>query len=222
MDVVHAVDDDAAHLLEALERPHGRDRVALHEDVAVGEELDGLERRAVRADDALAALDKALLVADQARNLDDIARDAVLQDLERLRRGHATREQLEQVTALEHDIRVPRLARRPHSHPALHQVQLARQPVRVQRRRDAAPLGAQVRLAVLGEEERKGRFVEEGLVLPRRRGVEWLDLPAAGVSYRTEQQGTIVLLTGQCRPCPRLQVSLRFHFRQQHSRLSFL
>lgn len=40
--VLHAVDNNLAHLLEALVPAHGRDRVALHEDVTLREELDGL------------------------------------------------------------------------------------------------------------------------------------------------------------------------------------
>lgn len=165
VDVVHAVDDDPAHLLEALEAAHRGDRVALHEDVAVCEELDGLEGRAVRADDALAALDKALLVTHEAGDLDHIARHVVLEHLERLRGRDTTREQLEQVAALEDDIRVPRLAGRAHRHAALHQVQLACQAEVVERLGHCAPNGAEVRLPVLGEQEREGRLFKERLVL---------------------------------------------------------
>lgn len=43
MYVLHAVDYDPADLLQRLEGAHSRDCVALNEDVAVGEELDGLD-----------------------------------------------------------------------------------------------------------------------------------------------------------------------------------
>ena len=54
------------------------DRVALHQHVAVGEQLDGLERGAVRADEACASLHKARLVPHHAADLQDLARDVVL------------------------------------------------------------------------------------------------------------------------------------------------
>lgn len=107
MDVLHAVDDDLAHLLEALVPAHGRDRVALDEDVALREELDGLrvceeedqlvsessggrargthlEGGPARAEDALPPLDKALVVADDVADLDNVAVHAVLEDADRL------------------------------------------------------------------------------------------------------------------------------------------
>lgn len=43
MHILHAVDNDPPDLFERLERAHGRDGVSLHEDIAVGEELDGLQ-----------------------------------------------------------------------------------------------------------------------------------------------------------------------------------
>jgi hypothetical protein len=45
VDVVHAVDDNTPDLLETLVRAHGGDGVPLHEDVTVGEELNGLGGR---------------------------------------------------------------------------------------------------------------------------------------------------------------------------------
>lgn len=42
VDIVHAVDNDASDLFEALVGAHGGDSVALDEDVAVCEQLDGL------------------------------------------------------------------------------------------------------------------------------------------------------------------------------------
>ncbi|KAF4126568.1 Zinc-binding dehydrogenase [Geosmithia morbida] len=89
VDVCHAVLDDAAYLLEALVGPHGRDGVAVDEDVGLGQELEGLEGRAVGAQDALSALDEALLAVDQVADLDDVARHAVVQDLDGLRGRHA-------------------------------------------------------------------------------------------------------------------------------------
>lgn len=100
VDVLHAVLDDAAHLLEALVGPHDGDGAALHEDVGLGEQLEGLEGRAVGAEDALAALDVALLVADQVADLDDIACDAVVEDLESLRRGDTSGQELDEVAGV--------------------------------------------------------------------------------------------------------------------------
>jgi hypothetical protein len=49
VNVVHAVLDDVADLLETLVGPHDRDGVTLHQHVALGQQLDGLERRSVGA-----------------------------------------------------------------------------------------------------------------------------------------------------------------------------
>lgn len=177
MDVVHAVEHDPAHLLETLIAPHRRHRVPLHEHIAVRKQLDSLERAPSRTDDALAALHETLLVAHNARDLDHVASHAVLKHLERLRGGHTTREELEQVARLEDDIGVPGLAGGAHGHLALDEVELARKAVAVERGGDTAPYGAQVGLAVLGEEEGEGRLLEEGLVRALGRRRHRLDLP---------------------------------------------
>ena len=126
VEVVHAVLDELAHLLEALVVAHARDRVALHEDVAPGEQLNGLEGGPVWSEQPVAPLDVALLVAAQAANLDDVARHVILEDAHRLLQRHAPREQLDHVARLEDGKRVPRLARRRDGHGALDEVELAR------------------------------------------------------------------------------------------------
>ena len=75
------------HLLEPLEVPHGRHCVALHQDVAAGEQLQSLEGGAVGPNQALPPLHKLLLVANHAANLDDVTLHLVLQHLERLQGG---------------------------------------------------------------------------------------------------------------------------------------
>ena len=49
------------HLLETLEGAHGGHRVALHQDVAAGEQLQSLQRRAVGPQQPLPPLHKLLL-----------------------------------------------------------------------------------------------------------------------------------------------------------------
>ena len=100
MYIGHSVLDNPPHGLQPLERPHGRDRVALHQDVALGQQLEGLQRRPVRPEDPLPPLDKALLVPHQVADLDDVGRHAVVQDLDRLRRRHGAGEQLDQVACV--------------------------------------------------------------------------------------------------------------------------
>ena len=80
MDVVHRVHHDSPDLFEALIGPQGRDGVALDEHVAVGEQLDGLQGRAVGADETLTAFYEALFVADQPVDLDHVRRDVVLEN----------------------------------------------------------------------------------------------------------------------------------------------
>lgn len=70
----------AAHLLDALERAHRGDRVAVHEHVALRQQLDRLERRAVGPDEPVAPLDESLLGADEVANLDYVALHVVLED----------------------------------------------------------------------------------------------------------------------------------------------
>lgn len=57
----------------------------LHQDVALREQLDGLERAALGAQQALPALHKLSLVANQAADLDDVTLHVVLEHSQRLR-----------------------------------------------------------------------------------------------------------------------------------------
>lgn len=180
VDVAHAVLDDAAHLLEPLVGPHDGDGVAVHQNVRLREELERLERRAVRAEDALAALDEAVLVADQVADLDDVAGHAVLEDLDGLRRGDAARQQLDEVAGVEDGGRVKRLARRLDHHGTLHQVQRAGDAVLLERLGDERPRLLEVDFAVLGEERHEGRLFGKcaaSIVL----GLELLNLPLVDI-----------------------------------------
>lgn len=82
VDVVHAVDNDPAHLLQALVGPHARDSVTLDHDVALGEQLHGFEGRAVGSQKALAAFDESLLVAHNVADFDNVASNPVLKNLQ--------------------------------------------------------------------------------------------------------------------------------------------
>lgn len=76
-----------SHLLQARIRSNGRHGIPLDQNVTVGEQLDGLQRAALGADDALPALDEALAVANHRADLDDVAGDVVLQHADGLESG---------------------------------------------------------------------------------------------------------------------------------------
>lgn len=76
--VAHAVLDDFARLAEPAVRADGGHRVPLNEHVAAGEQLDRLERRARRPDEARAPAHEALALRDEPVQLDHVARDVVL------------------------------------------------------------------------------------------------------------------------------------------------
>lgn len=59
----------------------------MHHYVCLREEFERFERRAVLAEDSLASLDEAFLVADHGADLDDVAGHAVFEDLDCLRGG---------------------------------------------------------------------------------------------------------------------------------------
>ena len=101
MDVIHCVLDYSSNLFETLEGAHYRDGVAVHHYVSLSEELERFERRAVLAEDSLASLDEALLVADHGADLDDVAGHAVFEDLDRLRGGDRAGEELDEVSGVE-------------------------------------------------------------------------------------------------------------------------
>ncbi len=180
VDVGHAVLDDAPHLLEALVGPHDGHGVAVHENVRLGQQLERLEGRAVRAEDALAALDEAVLVADEVADLDDVARDAVVEDLDGLRRGHAAGQQLDEVAGVEDGGRVKGLAGRLDHHRALDQIQGAGDAVAFERLGNQRPGLLQVHFAVLGKQRHEGRLLSKGaagIVL----GFELLNLPLVNI-----------------------------------------
>lgn len=69
---------EACHEKKTLENKHTKKRT--------NRKPDDLEGGALRADEALSALDELLLVADKTADLDDVARHLVIHDAARLRR----------------------------------------------------------------------------------------------------------------------------------------
>lgn len=84
-----------------------------------------LERATVRPDDALPTLDEALLVADHAADLDNIARDAVFEHSCSVIYCDAAGKELDQVASLEEDVRVVRFRGCLDCHRALDKVERA-------------------------------------------------------------------------------------------------
>lgn len=84
VDVVHAIFDDSSHFFQALVSSHGADRVALHEDIGVGEQLQGFESGPVGPEKTLTTLHESFFVSDQVSNFDHIASSIVLKDFDSL------------------------------------------------------------------------------------------------------------------------------------------
>jgi hypothetical protein len=95
-----------------------------------------------------------------------------------LRRGDTSSQQLQQVSSLENDVRVPGLPRGLHGHSPLYQIQLARETVRLEGRSDLRPDRTEVWFSVFREEEGERGFLEERLVLIGSGLGHGVDLPA--------------------------------------------
>ena len=174
VDVGHAVGHHAADFFEARVRPHGGDGVALHQDVGAGQQLERFQRRAVGPQDPLPPLDEAVLVPHQVPELDNVGCDAVVEDLDGLRRGHGPRQELDEVPRFEDGGWVEGFARCAHRHRAFDQIEGACDVVGGERARDEWPGGFEVGLAVFGKESCKGRFLGEGAgwVIGRVKGLD--------------------------------------------------
>jgi hypothetical protein len=97
----------------------------LHENIALGQQLQSLECRTVRTQKTLAALDKALLVPHNPTDLDDVRLHVVIQDLQRLLHGDTTSQELDEITGLNDDVGISGLAGGLHGHGTFDEVKLA-------------------------------------------------------------------------------------------------
>lgn len=161
MDVLHAVQHNAAHFFQTLVRAHGTHRIALNQHIAPCEKLDGLQRATIRTDDALPSLHKTLLVAHNVPNFDDIARHVVLQDLDGLCKRDAAAQQLDQVTRTQDDVRIKSLPGGAHRHGSLNKIQCTGDAMLVQSRGNMAPDFTKILFTVLGEKRRKTALFQE-------------------------------------------------------------
>ena len=116
MDVLHAVHDDFAHLLEALVAPHHGNGVALDEDVARRQKLQRFEGLSLVPHKPLPPLHETLAVTHDAADLDDVALAIIVKNAQRLLHRDRAREELDEVARLDDDVRIHCLARCPHRH----------------------------------------------------------------------------------------------------------
>ena len=165
--VLHAVLDDLSYHLEPLPATHAGHSVALHQDVTVREHLDCLQGAPIGPDEPLPTLNVSLLVPNHPSNLYHVALHVVLQDLQRLGGGNRARQELNEVTRFDDDVRIERLSRGAHGHGTLHEVELARDAAFLQRAGHRGPHLPQVLLAVLGKQRGERRLFQEtvGIVI---------------------------------------------------------
>ncbi len=81
-----------------------------------------LQRAPVWTDNSLPPLDKALLIPDNVTNLDNIAGNVVVQNLDSLSYGHSSGKELDHITSFQDDVRVVCFSRCPHSHRTMDEV----------------------------------------------------------------------------------------------------
>ena len=117
MDVAHAVLHDTHHSLDVLVVTHGAHGVALHQDVAIGQEFESFQSLAVWSDQTLPSLDELFLVAYEATDFDDFCEHAIIfDDLDCLLKGHRPGKQFDQIACLNDLVRVPRVSCRSDDH----------------------------------------------------------------------------------------------------------
>ena len=110
--IVHRVDDDFSDDLEISEMTHGRDSVALDQNVAIRQQLESLERFAVRSDQTLAPLDKFLFITNKSTDFDNLYKHLVVfHNFDRFREGYRPSQQFDEVAGSDDRIRVPCLTR---------------------------------------------------------------------------------------------------------------
>lgn len=106
MDVGHAVIHHPPNFFQALVRSHCADSVALHEYVAAGQQLEGLQGGAIGTEDSLPSFDEAVFVRDLVPDLDDVAGHTVFEDFDGLWGGDAAGEEFDKVSSVENGCRV--------------------------------------------------------------------------------------------------------------------
>jgi len=78
MHILHAINNDAVHVLEILKFTHRRNCVTLHQNIAIGQELKSFQSHAFGTDQSLATLNKFVATAHNVANLNDFAEHFVV------------------------------------------------------------------------------------------------------------------------------------------------
>mmetsp|Transcript_1150 Transcript_1150/g.2073 ORF Transcript_1150/g.2073 Transcript_1150/m.2073 type:complete len:277 (+) Transcript_1150:848-1678(+) len=129
VNILNAVLHNSPHNLQAFIRTHRRDRVSLNENVAVCQQLQGLQSGSIRSYEPLAPLDELVGISDKAAYFDDVTVDIVVQNLQCLRCRDTSRQQLYQVPCFDNNVGVVSLPSSKHRHGALNKIELASDPV---------------------------------------------------------------------------------------------
>ena len=162
MYIIHTIHHHLPHLLQAPIAAHDRDGTSLDQDEAAGQQLKGLQCCAIRAKEPLPPLDKALLVPDQAANLDDVARNVVVVHYAHsLLDRDGAGDELDEVAGAQDGGGVPGLAGGLDGERALDSVELRVDSVLVACPLHQRPARLDVHLAVLWEQDRERRLLEQ-------------------------------------------------------------
>ena len=151
VDVVQTVLHDPPYLGEALVGSHHADGAAVNENVRVCQQLQGLDGVSTGAQYALTSLDELFFTTDEVSDLDDIASDPVLEDLNGLGSGNAASKQLDEVSGFENCGRIVCLECCLDRHASLDEVERACDAMDSQGLGDLGPGGLEVDLTILGK-----------------------------------------------------------------------
>jgi hypothetical protein len=151
MHVGHGILNNPAYRLQPFPVAHGCYGVALNKDESLRQQLKSLERASVRPKNALPPFHEAVLVRHEVPYLDDVARNVVLENLESLRCGHRSGQQLDEISGVEYGGGVVCLQGGEDSHATLCKIELASDALFCQGGRYDLPARSEVLFPVLGE-----------------------------------------------------------------------
>lgn len=160
--VLECVEDDLPDVLEGLEVSHGGHCVALHEDVALSQQFQRLQRHAVRPDQPLPPLHKTLLVTHDAPDFYNVAKHiVVVQNFHCLLVRDATGQQFNKVPRPDYGIRVPCLPSSFNYHRTFDEVKLSYDLKLRQLFLGKGPYFLKVFLPILREQDGEGGFLKQ-------------------------------------------------------------
>lgn len=163
MNIFHGVFYYLSHLLHTFVGSQRRNSLTLNHDVAVSEQLDGLQSTSIWPNKPLPPLDELILVPDKRGYLYDVCGNVILEDSNCLLEGNWTSHELDHVARFKDDVWVPSLPGGLHCHASLDEIHLCLNVMLGERLLNQRPMFLQILLAVLRKHRRKRAFLEKAM-----------------------------------------------------------